>query len=117
MGEHEIPPSNKGYKMLTSMGWKAGEGLGAEKQGRKAPVPTCFKRDRAGLGKKNLPLHVTHTSVVTVVTKPTPPPQPKLTAFEKRQLQQEKEAMEKKHTSFARDLYGDMADGYEEYFQ
>ncbi|RHY80906.1 hypothetical protein DYB37_013774 [Aphanomyces astaci] len=118
MTKQEIPASNKGYKMLAGMGWKAGEGLGVDKQGRTEPVPTCYKRDRAGLGKKKLRLRVTHTLVVsTVATKPSPPPQPKLTSTEKKSIQQDKTAIEKKHQQYARDLYGDISDGYEAYFQ
>ncbi|KAF0694924.1 Aste57867_14230 [Aphanomyces stellatus] len=116
--KHVIPETNKGYKMLETMGWKAGDGLGTEKQGRTEPVATCFKRDRAGLGKKRLQMRVTHTFVATPrPSPPPPPPQPKLTREEKLQRQRQKTAVEKKHVAYARDLYSDMPEGYEVYFQ
>ncbi len=42
---------NKGFRMLSKMGWKEGEGLGAEgRKGRAEPVAVEQRRERAGLG-------------------------------------------------------------------
>lgn len=40
----------RGWKLLTQMGYKDGEGLGVNKQGRKDPVGLSLKRGRSGLG-------------------------------------------------------------------
>lgn len=45
-----IPESNIGNKMLQSMGWKPGSGLGAEGEGIQAPVVAYRRLRRAGLG-------------------------------------------------------------------
>ncbi|EFP11966.1 hypothetical protein CRE_31342 [Caenorhabditis remanei] len=42
---------NVGFKLLKSMGWSEGEGLGKEKQGHVEPVATEIKNNRQGLGK------------------------------------------------------------------
>ncbi|RCN50003.1 g-patch domain protein [Ancylostoma caninum] len=42
--------ANKGFRLLQSMGWKEGEGLGREGQGRQQPVETTVRKDRQGLG-------------------------------------------------------------------
>ncbi|GMR48701.1 hypothetical protein PMAYCL1PPCAC_18896 [Pristionchus mayeri] len=41
---------NKGFKLLKSMGWKEGEGLGRKNEGIVEPVANEFKGDRTGLG-------------------------------------------------------------------
>ncbi|NXW80513.1 GPAN1 protein, partial [Hirundo rustica] len=43
------PRCGPGYRLLLRAGW-AGGGLGPEGRGRRLPVPTELKRDRAGLG-------------------------------------------------------------------
>ncbi len=45
-----IPGSNKGSLMLRSMGWRAGNGLGARRQGITEPVPLNLGQRRQGLG-------------------------------------------------------------------
>lgn len=45
-----IPESNIGNKMLQSMGWKPGSGLGAEGVGIQTPVIAYRRLRRAGLG-------------------------------------------------------------------
>ena len=49
-----LPENNRGYQMLQhKLGWREDEGgLGADRQGRMAPVPTVLKLDTAGLGRK-----------------------------------------------------------------
>jgi hypothetical protein len=41
-----------GQKLLENMGWQKGEGLGKDRQGRKAPVEVIKKDDTVGLGGK-----------------------------------------------------------------
>ncbi|XP_067617398.1 NF-kappa-B-repressing factor [Eurosta solidaginis] len=47
--DKKLDASNKGYKMMKSMGW-AGGGLGSKTQGREEPVGYLLKNNRAGLG-------------------------------------------------------------------
>jgi hypothetical protein len=110
---HTIPESNIGYKMLASMGWKSGEGLGIEKQGRREPVATCIKRDRAGLGKKKLLMKVTHTEIPLK----SKPQAKKLTPADKKLQKQAKQRQTKKETQYARELYSDIPDEYQALFQ
>ncbi|KAG0167910.1 G patch domain-containing protein 8 [Apophysomyces sp. BC1034] len=49
--ETHIPETNVGYRLLQRMGWKAGQGLGSQGQGRKDPVPIDLKLDSLGVGK------------------------------------------------------------------
>ena len=44
---------NRGLKMMEKMGFKQGEGLGKDSDGRKEPVIPSMKKDRLGLGAKN----------------------------------------------------------------
>eukprot|EP00794_Sanderia_malayensis_P005700 gene5700-6401_t len=46
-----IPQENKGHKMMKSMGWKAGEGLGKEKSGITEPINVIVREQNKGLGK------------------------------------------------------------------
>ena len=45
-----IGVENKGHKLLSLMGWKAGSGLGAEGDGIVAPVAAVIRGKRVGLG-------------------------------------------------------------------
>ncbi|KAG2442104.1 hypothetical protein HYH02_009593 [Chlamydomonas schloesseri] len=45
-----VAKSSAGYKLLESMGWKEGEGLGAKKQGIKEHVKVKKKHDAMGVG-------------------------------------------------------------------
>nr|CDJ85937.1 Forkhead-associated and D111 G-patch domain containing protein [Haemonchus contortus] len=42
--------ANKGFRLLQSMGWKEGEGLGKDGKGRQQPVESNVRSERAGLG-------------------------------------------------------------------
>lgn len=50
-----IEKSNKGFKMLSKMGWKEGDGLGSTVEGRKEPVKVEMRNERAGLGSDQGP--------------------------------------------------------------
>jgi len=54
--------SNKGYQILSSMGWKESEGgLGRKRQGSLAPIKTQLRKGKHGLGSgKNSVARVTH---------------------------------------------------------
>ena len=56
--QKSIDSSNKGFAMLTKMGYKAGEGLGKSNSGRIEPIPIEVKNDRGGLGKIILTLYI-----------------------------------------------------------
>lgn len=47
-------PSSNAFKWMTSMGWKEGEGLGVEGQGRLEPIPTRMKNNHLGVGATDL---------------------------------------------------------------
>ncbi|NWT63325.1 GPAN1 protein, partial [Erythrocercus mccallii] len=44
-----LPRAGPGYRLMLRAGWSGG-GLGREGTGRRLPVPTELKQDRAGLG-------------------------------------------------------------------
>ena len=45
-----LGPTNKGFNMLKAMGYKEGEGLGKEGEGRREPVTISKQQGKAGLG-------------------------------------------------------------------
>ena len=45
-----ITPTNKGFKMLAKMGYKAGQGLGKQEQGRAEPIRPDMRLSGVGLG-------------------------------------------------------------------
>ncbi|KAG0248520.1 hypothetical protein BG011_010179 [Mortierella polycephala] len=49
-----VARTNKGHAMLSKMGWKAGTGLGAARQGVVEPVQLMVTDKKAGLGSGNL---------------------------------------------------------------
>ena len=52
-----LDDNNKGFKMLSKMGWKKGEGLGAENnQGMVEPIKIETRAERSGLGSHDAPL-------------------------------------------------------------
>uniref|UniRef100_A0A7R9WBN6 G-patch domain-containing protein n=1 Tax=Pseudictyota dubia TaxID=2749911 RepID=A0A7R9WBN6_9STRA len=56
-----LDKSNKGFKILASMGWKEEDGgLGKYRQGPMEPVKTSLKSDKKGLGMVKTDERVTH---------------------------------------------------------
>jgi len=47
-----LDQSNKGFAMLQKMGYKQGDSLGKDNQGRVEPIPIEVKADRSGLGRE-----------------------------------------------------------------
>jgi hypothetical protein len=48
-----LDESNVGYRLLKNEGWTTERGLGAQRQGRKLPIPTKLKNDKLGIGTKS----------------------------------------------------------------
>ena len=48
-----IQQNNRGYQLMLRSGWNQSSGLGPTGQGRKNPIATVLKQDRAGLGTKD----------------------------------------------------------------
>lgn len=52
LSEQRIAASNKGSKMLKAMGWKEGQGLGKQNNGRADIITVEVRAENAGLGSK-----------------------------------------------------------------
>ncbi|XP_026869895.2 G patch domain-containing protein 11 isoform X1 [Electrophorus electricus] len=52
--ETSISSENKGFALLSKMGYKLGQGLGKEGGGRVEPIPINIKTDRGGIGMMEL---------------------------------------------------------------
>ena len=50
-----IPESNIGSRMLQSMGWSPGQGLGADGAGIRTPITACLRPRRQGFGSVEQP--------------------------------------------------------------
>ncbi|OCH96603.1 hypothetical protein OBBRIDRAFT_787168 [Obba rivulosa] len=59
----KIKATNKGFKMLASMGWVDGQPLGLSGDGRVDPVPFYVKNDLTGLGKANQDVRMIESTV------------------------------------------------------
>eukprot|EP00158_Paraphelidium_tribonemae_P009043 Partr_v1_DN28753_c0_g1_i5_m63131 putative G patch domain and ankyrin repeats 1 len=61
--KYELPPSNKGYKLMQDIGWQEHQGLGTHEQGRHYPIATQIRLDRSGIGSRKLRTRkITHTT-------------------------------------------------------
>jgi hypothetical protein len=109
-----LDQSNKGFKLLTRLGWNEDEGgLGKRRQGRLAPVMTCLKNDRYGIGAgKKKVAHVTH--------RPQQPAQAvtaKVTKAQRRRLREAEREQEQRREKRARMLLRtDVSDEYEKLY-
>lgn len=50
----QIPSENKGFKMLSKLGWNEGQSLGKNDQGLKEPIPMTTNVGTSGLGSRAL---------------------------------------------------------------
>jgi len=57
---YSIPESNVGFQMMLRSGWEQDSGLGPGGSGRKNPVKTKLKQDRAGFGLNKTKEKITH---------------------------------------------------------
>jgi len=55
-----IPENNKGFQMMLRSGWNKNKGLGLNCDGRKFPVKTVLKRNRACIGGTKEAAKITH---------------------------------------------------------
>jgi hypothetical protein len=53
--EEHVSESNKGFKMLSKMGWQLGQALGKEGTGRTEPISLNVRKGNVGLGAVELP--------------------------------------------------------------
>ncbi|KAK0208523.1 G-patch-domain Zn-finger DNA-binding protein [Desarmillaria ectypa] len=61
--ETKIKPTNKGFAMLSKLGWSEGQPLGISGDGRVDPVPFQMKADFTGVGKINQDVRMIETTV------------------------------------------------------
>ncbi|KAG6832217.1 hypothetical protein H0H92_004182 [Tricholoma furcatifolium] len=61
--ETRIKPTNKGFAMLTKLGWTEGQHLGLSGDGRLDPIPFHIKSDLTGLGKTSQDVRMIETTV------------------------------------------------------
>ncbi|EDR15447.1 G-patch-domain Zn-finger DNA-binding protein [Laccaria bicolor S238N-H82] len=61
--ETRIKPHNKGFAMLSKLGWTEGQPLGLSGDGRVDPIPFQIKRDLTGLGKTSQDVRMIETTV------------------------------------------------------
>jgi hypothetical protein len=129
-----IPDTNRGYQLLSTMGWSEGRGLGANEQGTTTPVRTHLKLNRAGIGHGEMgKSRVTHfpahderqqqTSADGLsdaqrmqerLMRKRSSELDKLTKAERKARQLKDQRKEQK---IGRELYAPHLEGYEEYFQ
>lgn len=57
---YHIPENNKGFQIMLKSGWDKNKGLGMNAEGRKFPIKTVLKKDRACIGKHKEVAKVTH---------------------------------------------------------
>ncbi|GJJ09421.1 hypothetical protein Clacol_003643 [Clathrus columnatus] len=59
----KIKSTNKGYALLSKLGWSDGQPLGRSKDGRVDPIPFYIKNDLTGLGKRAQDERMVETTV------------------------------------------------------
>lgn len=110
--EISLDKSNKGFAMLSRMGWKEENGgLGKRRQGTMTPVKTMLKSDRKGLGSGNAnEWKISHRSRINVRDKA-------LANGSRKRSAQELAAKEKSRTKMARMLLRtDVSEEFESLF-
>lgn len=108
-----LDPSNKGFKLLTSMGWKEDEGgLGKRRQGNLTPVKTQIKNDKRGVGrgrkKEERVTHHPHEKISVKVQ------ETKAQRKRRRKAEREKEQRREKRVRML--LRTDVSDEYEKLY-
>ncbi|KAI0005491.1 hypothetical protein BJV74DRAFT_229320 [Russula compacta] len=61
--ETKIKSTNKGFEMLSKLGWVEGQPLGLSQDARIDPIPFHIKNDATGLGKTNQDFRMIETTV------------------------------------------------------
>ncbi|KAG7450286.1 uncharacterized protein BT62DRAFT_927598 [Guyanagaster necrorhizus] len=61
--ETKIKPTNKGFAMLSKLGWTEGQPLGISGDGRVDPIPFQMKADATGVGKISQDVRMIETTV------------------------------------------------------
>lgn len=114
MSSLRLDKSNKGFEMLSKMGWKESEGgLGRDRQGPMLPIKTVFKSDKKGLGVgKPKPARVTHSQAPA--KDDTPKQETK--AERKRRQRSEREREECRNKKIRMMLRTDISDEYEQLY-
>lgn len=102
-----LPTSNRGYQMLVRDGWNAKSGLGPKGEGRRYPIKTALKRDRAGVGSKRVKEKVTHFQphdAHAISSKISANSRPLEVQLTKRQLRRRQEQRREKEKQLRREL-------------
>lgn len=109
-----IQPSNKGFQLLTKMGWNESDGgLGRNRQGSLVPVKTMLKQDKKGLGAvRKKAARITHPTQ-KVLPKKKPQQQRETKARRKRRLRAEREKQQQGAKNIRLMLRTDVGDEYE----
>ncbi|KAF9535566.1 hypothetical protein CPB83DRAFT_20011 [Crepidotus variabilis] len=61
--ETKLKSTNKGFELLSKFGWKEGQPVGLDPEGRTEPVPFYVKSDLTGLGKVSQDVEMIETTV------------------------------------------------------
>ncbi|KAK1229393.1 hypothetical protein PQX77_007570 [Marasmius sp. AFHP31] len=61
--ETRIKPTNKGFALLSKMGWAEGQSLGLSGDGRVDPIPFQMKSDATGIGKASQDVRMIESTV------------------------------------------------------
>ncbi|KAL0072172.1 hypothetical protein AAF712_001096 [Marasmius tenuissimus] len=61
--ETRIKPTNKGFALLSKMGWAEGQSLGLSGDGRVDPIPFQMKSDATGIGKTSQDVRMIESTV------------------------------------------------------
>ena len=121
-----LPASNRGYQLLSRMGWKKGDGLGIEKEGILHPIATEFKTDRTGLGRHKKKKRITHFPAHGIgnsseakrmqdVLGKKRKTEEKLTAEMKKETMEKRKKEMQREKKLRAEVYSDLPDEYQKY--